>query len=488
MNNSILYIRFVLLLILFTFVNVSLFSHSRYSFRNYNINNGLSQNTVLCILQDNLGFMWFGTKDGLNRFDGTSFKIFRFSPDEDLQGNVFHHILQDKNENIWVATENGIYIYSPRNEKFTRFYLTTDTGENFDGLISDLIQDNAGDIWISVEGKGVLHYNFQNESLAFHPVATLPSGLRMISLGVGINNDVWVFPYGLPPLRIDKMTGQMSEFQLNDNPNFLYELGEVHRIAFDDYNQLLIATSRQGLISINTINRTHRILLDRDAAGNSIFARTWKRIDNQTIWVGTESGIHILNTRNGDVVNLRHNAFITTSLSDNAIYSIYKDRDGGIWVGSYFGGVDYFSMQFNKFELFYPIPYLNSIRGLRVREFHSAPDGNIWIGTEDNGLNLFDPNTAAFLPISATLSSLHTNIHALLADGDYLWVGTFSKGLNRYNLRTGSLTTYVPAEDPNSIRHYSIFALHKDRQNTMWVGTLSGLSIYNREEGSFTHI
>ncbi len=480
--------RYLLLSAVLLLGYVNLYSYPNYSFKHYNINNGLSQNTVRCILQDKTGFMWFGTKDGLSRFDGKAFKIFKFSPDGDLKNNVFHHILEDKNGNIWVATEGGIYIYNPLMEKFERFRVVTGNNESIDGWISDLVSDSEGDIWISVEEKGVFHYNFETKDLILYPVKTVPGGMRMIGLCVGKNNDIWVFPYGLPMIRIDKESKQTSEFQIKDDPDFFYGLGEIRNVISDENNQLIVPTSNKGLISINTINKTCRILLDTDSSGEPIFARTVKRIDSQTFWVGTESGVYILNTLEGTVVNLRHDNLIATSLSDNAIYSICKDREGGVWVGSYFGGVDYYSEQLNKFELFYPIPQANDMKGSRVREFFPADDENIWIGTEDNGLHLFNPSTSSFQPLPGPLQSLYTNIHALYQDGDFLWISTFSKGLNRYNLKTGKLVTYTFTNDTNSISHNSTFAICKSSRNILWIGTLSGLNIYNYQSNDFTRI
>ena len=185
---------------------------------------------------------------------------------------------------------------------------------------------------------------------------------------------------------------------------------------------------------------------------------------------------------------MRSNTLVPYSLSDNAIYSIYKDNDGGIWVGSYFGGVDYYSDRYNNFELFYPMASDNSITGKRVREFCRAPNGKIWIGTEDQGLNLFDPETHTFLPLPKPLGSLYTNIHALYEDGDILWIGTFSKGLHKYNLKTGKLVTYTQSDDSKSISQNSPFALCKDRQNMLWIGTLAGVDIYNYEDDTFTKV
>ncbi|NLI99979.1 MAG: response regulator [Bacteroidales bacterium] len=481
--------RFVLLLFILLLLNSPIvLCLSNYSFKHYNINNGLSQNTVHAIFQDNLGFMWFGTKDGLNRFDGATFKVYRFSPGENLRDNVFHRIIQDKQGLLWVGTDDGIYIYDPRNEEFNRFELATRDGKSIEGVVSDMLVDEEGDIWISVEEKGVFQYDVNERVLKNYSVPQAPEGMMMVSLCVGKEGDIWALPYNLPLIRINKKTGVVSEFQLVDDPDLFYNTGEVWNIIADEYNQLLIASSTKGLVSVNTVNGTHRLLLSEDEDGQPVFARCLARMDPKTIWIGSESGLYIYNTETGKAENVRHNRTVPYSLSDNAIYSIYKDREGGIWIGSFFGGVDYYSNQYNQFELFYPVEGMNRMKGSRVREFCEAPDGKIWIGTEDNGLNLFDPKRNKFLPLPEALQSLYTNIHALYMDGEYLWIGTFSKGLHRFNLTTREWVTYTRSDDPNSISHNSTFAIHKDRQNTLWIGNLSGLNTFNYAENNFTRI
>ena len=478
-----------LLLFLLSLLNsVPLFCATHYAFKHYNINNGLSQNTVHAIFQDKLGFMWFGTKDGLNRFDGKSFKIFKFSPGENLGDNVFHRILQDKQDNLWVGTDDGIYIYNPRKESFKRFEGATSDHRAIDGVVSDLLEDNEGDIWISVEEKGVFHYNMVTGSLTNYHIPQSPDGMKMISLCLGEEGDIWVFPYNHPFSCIHKKNGAVTVFHLMDDPSLFYSTGEIWKVISDEYHQLLVASSTKGLISVNTVNRTHRNLLSEDANGQPIFVRCLAKVDAKTIWIGSESGLYMYHTDTEKAENLRHNQSIPYSLSDNAIYSIFKDREGGIWVGSFFGGVDYYSEQYNQFELFYPVDGLNRMKGCRVREFCEAPDGKIWIGTEDNGLNLFDPVKNEFLPLPSPLQSLYTNIHALCADGDYLWIGTFSKGLNRFNLKTNELVTFLQTDASASISQNSTFSICKDRQNILWVGNLSGLNIYDYEKNNFKQI
>ncbi len=480
-----------LILLLFTIYTincVSVLANNDYSFKHYNTDNGLSQNTVRSIFQDNLGFMWFGTKDGLNRFDGTNFKLFKFSTDSDLSDNVFHRILQDSNDNIWVSTEDGVYIYDIYQEHFHRFDKYTPENYSVHGVVTEMVADDDGDIWMSVEGKGIFCYSITDDELKLFPIPIVEDGMKMVSLYPTNNSGVWVLRYSSPLLFIDKITEKITEFNLVDDEELLYNTGEIQAVFSDQNNLLLFGSSQKGLIEINTINKTHRILLEKDDYGNQIFVRTIEKVNSNTLWIGTESGIYIYNRLTEEVVNIRHNPSLPNSLSDNAVYSIFKDKDDGIWVGSYFGGVDYYTNIYNNFDLFFPILDEQSLQGKRVREFCSAPNGNIWIGTEDGGINLFDPNNNIFLPLPIPLRTLYSNIHSILQDGNFLWISTYTKGLNKYNLISGELVTYTHSNITNSITQNSTFALCKDRQGLLWIGTLSGVDLYDEDRNHFTRI
>lgn len=143
------------------------------------------------------------------------------------------------------------------------------------------------------------------------------------------------------------------------------------------------------------------------------------------MWVATERGIYTYNKETREIQHLTYNPNDDYSLSDNAIYSLYKDAEGGIWIGSYFGGIDYYPTQYATFEKYYPIIGQNSLSGKVVREFCEDEDGNLWIGTEDGGLNKFNPKTKEFSP--CPLAGLHYNVHALSMDNHTLWIGTYSK-------------------------------------------------------------
>lgn len=217
-------------------------ANAGYSFKHYNTDNGLSQNTVRTIMQDNMGFMWFGTKDGLNRFDGTTFKLFKFSPDGELSDNVFHRIIKDKNNNIWVSTENGVYIYDVVKEVFHVFDKKTADNLTVNGVVTDMVIDDSGDIWMSVESKGIFYYNIEKDYLKFYSIPIVEDGLKMVSLYPSKDKGVWVFRYSSIILHIDKINEDISEFNLEDDPELLLKTGEVLDIYSDHNNVLLIAT------------------------------------------------------------------------------------------------------------------------------------------------------------------------------------------------------------------------------------------------------
>ena len=161
------------------------------------------------------------------------------------------------------------------------------------------------------------------------------------------------------------------------------------------------------------------------------------------------------------------------SLSDNAVYSLCEDRERGIWVGSYFGGVDYYPKSYTYFEKYYPKDGENTLQGKRVREFCQDNKGILWIGTEDGGLNRFDPKTKTFSFFAP--SSGFTNIHGLCMVGDKLWVGTFSKGLKIVDTNTGNiLKTYQKTDSPRSLIDNSIFAIYRTVTGDIYLGTTFG--------------
>ena len=446
-----------------------------YYFRTLDIKDGLSHNTVNTILQDRQGFMWFGTKDGLNLYDGLVFRTFQ-KENSSLGNNFITALHEDAEGNIWVGTDAGVYIYNPRLEKFTSFDIPIeDTDRTINRTITWIDSDPQKNVWIASDSQGLFHYDKKRNSLKEHSVK-IGNGALNITRFWFEDNELWVSRYE------DNLyhSGDAAHFTtFRDAEGEEPFKGTVINTCIKGLHNCIYIGSSNGLAEINLTTRKVRRLL------NDYVRNICLRSDTE-LWVGTEQGIYIYDLETDKYIHL------TTSesddryaLSDNAIYTIFKDREGGMWIGSYFGGVNYYPHQYTYFEKYYPRDDMRYL-GHRIREFCGSNDGTIWFGTEDKGLFHFNPADGTVTPFHHP--ALYHNIHGLCIDGDYLWVGTFAGGLNRINLLTREVRHYEKSEASNTLNANNIFSIYKSSTGELWIGTTSGLMRYNRKTDDFTRI
>jgi len=436
---------------------------------------------VICSLQDKKGFLWFGTKDGLNRFDGYTFKIFRNDPDnpKSIGNNFIHSLYEDKDQNIWVGTLIGLYRYNPLNESFDLIEVT----KNRD--VRDIKLDSKGNIWY-IAGLTLCKYNEKSKKLKTFD-ARIHSGAT--SLSITANDEVWVSTTDgfIQKYKETKDTFENYNVFINSKPTIsswiekLYDTGKGF---------FFIGTSNQGIKTFDTGTLTYKDILAANPDQTPIYARDFIAKGDDEYWIATESGLFIYNLKTGKYNNLRNKFDDPYSISDNAVYTLARDKEGGIWAGTYFGGVNYYPNQYTSFEKFFPQGGTNSLSGYAVREICNDKDGNIWIGTEDGGLNKLNHKTGVFehfKPTGAKTSISHTNIHALLAVDNELWIGTFERGLDVMDINTSKvLRHYSAGQAPNELKSNFIESMLKTRSGEILVGTSFGLYRYNRAGNDFT--
>ena len=458
-----------------------------YYFKNLSIRNGLSQNTVNAILQDRKGFMWLGTKDGLNRYDGLSFRKFKHDAANPRSiGNSFiTSLYEDFNGNIWVGTDAGVYIYYPEKEAFEEFDCQSLEKTRIERSVSMIAGDKQGRVWIAVEAQGMFCYDARQKLLRNYPLSEISSNIKCFTFDSG--GTLWLGFYGDGLYYSKDNLATVHPYGSPEDGKREFEGGVITKIVQGNYNCLYIGSVKEGVSELNLTSGQVRNLLAIDESGESIFCRDLLPYSDNELWIGTESGIYIYNLRTAQFIHLRASLYDSYSLSDNAIYALYKDREEGLWIGSYFGGVDYYPRQYTYFAKYYPKNIANSLHGKRVREFCRADDGTLWIGTEDGGLNHFNPKTKEFHFFEP--SAGFTNIHGLCMDGSHLWVGTFSKGLRVIDTRTGVvLRTYTEGHTPHSLNDNSIFSICRTSAGELYLGTLFGLLRYNRTQDNFDRI
>lgn len=461
-----------------------------YYFKNLSVQNGLSQNTVNAILQDKQGFMWFGTKDGLNRYDGLTFRKFKHDGRNarSIGNNFITALYEDEQGNIWIGTDVGLYIYYPEKDSFEHFLEQSMENTKIEHTVTAISGDNQGCVWVAVESQGLFCYDVKKKQLQNHTLKNFPFLTTNVQTFVFDNSGtLWIGCYGDGLFYSKDRLKTLHPYSSPVDNKETYANDVVTTIVKGAYNCLYIGSLKGGVRELNlTSSKLHDLLLV-DGYGESVFCRKLLVASDNELWIGSESGLYIYNLRTGKYVHLRSSLNDPYSLSDNAIYSLCKDREGGVWIGSYFGGVNYYPRFYTNFEKYYPKGTENGLHGKRVREFCQDKQGFLWIGTEDGGLNRFNPRTKTFSFF--TPSNAFTNVHGLCLVDDYLWVGTFSKGVKVVDTRTGTIVkTYQKTDSPRSLIDNSVFAIYRTTTDDIYLGTLFGLLRYNKQTDDFDRI
>ena len=253
---------------------------------------------------------------------------------------------------------------------------------------------------------------------------------------------------------------------------------------------ILVGTSNQGAKIFDIASSSYKDILTYNSDKTEIFVRNFVQTSPDEFWIATESGIFIYNKKSGHTANLQKTYNDPYSISDNAVYSFCKDREGGIWAGTYFGGVNYHPKQYTPFKKYFPQIGENSLSGNVVREIHQDAMGNLWIGTEDAGLNRLDTSTGRFVhfkPDRSGQSISYTNIHGMLVNGNELWIGTFEHGLDVLNIKTGKvLRHYSVGDGNNSLKSNFIYCIAKIDEKDIMLGTTRGAYLFNPERNDFS--
>jgi len=458
-------------------------------FTHLRVADGLSQSWVKSICQDQYGFMWFGTNDGLNKYDGYNFTVYKNSPKNknSLSDNSIESLYEDKNGNLWIGTGNGLNFYDRNDDRFThndswpqgkitdfleledgRFYIGSNTGLHLfdpkndktisflhkeedtltlsDNYINSIIIDNKGNIWIgTLNGLELLdtlkhrfiHFRHSNKKNSI-------SDNEIRSLFLDRKDRIWIGSRG----GLDLLT---------------YEKGHPEKFKFVNYRN---NPKNQSSITNGTIRA-----LTEDQSGN--------------LWIGIENGgLDILDLKDFQKDNCifyhySNNPDKNTSLSYNSIYSIYEDIIGSIWVGTFGNGINIYTKLTRKFDHYkQEKDNTNSLNNNYVNALFEEED-YLWIGT-DLGLNLFDKKTKTFKHFvhdpNNNKSLGASGVWAIEKDSKgNLWIGTWAGGLNLFNTKTNTFTRFKhDANDDNSIGSDNVFSILADRNKNLWIATMGG--------------
>jgi signal transduction histidine kinase/ligand-binding sensor domain-containing protein len=456
-------------------------SFGQYYFKQYQVDDGLAHNAVTSIIQDSKGLIWIGTRDGINRFDGYTFKTCENKKNKfgRIGNNVINTIAEDKNGMIWVGTGKGLFKYDPYKELF--FDIEAAPKE----YTSNLIVDENNDLWLLVNFSLCKYLPVENR---FENLKTPASCIALDAdknLWMG-DNDGNISMYN--PEKANNTRIRIV------NESFPANARSISKIYPLNNHELLIGCFKQGLKSYNTqTGVVSSLSLRRD--NSDIYVRDIAPDKDGQFWIATESGIYIYDLVYHISRNLKKQTGTPYALSDNAVYTICRDNRGGMWAGTFFGGVNYCSKDNARFEKFYPKPGVNSISGEAVREICADNNHNLWIGTEDAGINKLDLKTGQFTNYTATgkkSSISYPNIHGLLAWDNKLFIGPFFQGMEIMDLRTGTITDrFKLIGSKNDQASDFAISICRTKNNSLLVGTAyhnSGLFEYDIQHKTFRRI
>ena len=445
-------------------------------FENLSTEQGLSQASVTSIVQDQTGFLWFGTYDGLNRYDGYAFKVFKVDPKDSksLQNNFIRTLLVDRTGRLWVGTSGGgLSLFDRKTETFVNYL--HDEGNNssisFDDLYT-IFEDRSGAIWVGTWGGGlnklVLHFDNQKDEKI-----DLPDSVSFMRF----RHD----PDDINSLASDKMT---SIYQ--DREGMLWIGTRAGISILDPDNQKFIRHYHHEPANSGSLSSDNITHICEDKKGN--------------IWIGTwGGGLNRFNPETERFDRFSYDPDNPESISHNIVMRLFTDKNGDLWIGTWGGGLNRISAaevsvpkNTIKFRRFQHHDELESGGGYSVYDIFQDQTGVLWIGTDWTGIKKLDPDKNQFALFEYDIQTPnHLNSNTVLSlykdRQGLLWIGTLSGGLNRYNEKTEQFRYFMSKpSDPSSLSNNTVRSICEDRSGRLWIGTEAGLNQFNRKTGVFT--
>lgn len=462
----------------------------------YTMDDGLAANRVYSILQDSCGFMWFGTDDGLSRFDGIKFKNYYLSEYINATtSNSVKKIFIDRRGKMWIGLDSGIVIYDSQTDTFRPFNAKTETGETIQTYVVDMIEDNDGEVWIATNGKGLYRFS-PNDEIRLRVYRNIPGESNCISQDILMTlqqdskQNIWIGTYSEGLCCFDKHKNTFITYKRSNLPDSLSD-NSIQKIFEDSHGNLWIGTFQNGLDLFNPATRTFTNYQDKGPNNLLYHIHDIKEYRPGELFISSDNGIGIFKADKGEIIQSDNPNLKIRTGANKFIYSIYIDKEESLWLGSYFDGIKFYSAFQNNFKYYSCSLSATTQAGKVVNVIKEGKDDQYWIGTDDNGIFRFNAKTQEIAPFrdAASIGTTYYCIHDLLVDGDKLYAATYGRGLEVFDLKTGKVESYLyNPEDSTSISSSRVFILYKASNGCIYVGTSNGICCYNPEQKNFTRM
>lgn len=519
-----------------------------FAFRHINRSDGLSQSNVTCIIQDHKGFMWFGTRDGLNKYDGYKITVYRNDPGNprSLSHNYIRTLYEDRQHRLWIGSEDGgLSLYTPATDDFLNFlHNPGDTTSISSNKVRAIVQDSQNRLWVGTGGGGLNRFDAGKKTFSHY--RHRPADIRSIS-GDDIEDIVedaigmlWIATWNTGLDKFNPAGNSFVHFRANKSDSRTLSSDKLKKLYIDADQTLWVGTTEGGLNGYNretdAFTRYQQTPGSRQALSNNDVLSIAE--DTQgNLWIGTQNGgINILDRNRKVFVHINEDVKNPDGLNNGSVYALYRDRQGNMWSGTFSGGVNLYTGTSQKFERITSTGKPDGLSNGNVLSIYQDPAGDLYIATDGGGLNIYSRRHKRFTSLlhqEGNKNSIASNYPLCLYEDSRrtlwvgcfygkaaifnkashtfdnipfsvdvkhvaaicedtvtgkIWMGTWGEGVVVYDRQSKTWQQYKPEPDnSNSISHTVIFSLHQDRDGNMWVGTEGGgLNLYNRREDNFT--
>jgi signal transduction histidine kinase/CheY-like chemotaxis protein/ligand-binding sensor domain-containing protein len=477
-----------------------------FKFKNLSTAQGLSINNASCVLQDQKGFIWIGTREGLNKYDGYTFTVYRNNHEDSssISGNFIWCMKEDKQGNLWIGTtDGGLSKYERKEDKFIRYANDPKDPHSLShSRVQSIFIDRDENVWVGTRGGLDLLDKEKNRFIHFRNDPNNPATIAtndISQLSEDREGNLWIGTYGQGLDRFDRKKNTFTHFQHDPTNDHSISQNTILSIYEDSEKNLWIGTDARGLNLLDRKTNTFTHFLNDPNNPNSLSHNSIRCIredDRGYLWFGSENGgLSLYDKKKHLFYQYKQDDKEPFGISSNSFWDIFQDRKGNLWMATYGGGVDFLDKEPEKFSTYKKEPNNNnSLSHNNVNTFLEDDEGNFWIGTDGGGISIFDRKHNIFRHHrhQSTSSSLPSDVILKIKQNlnKEIFVGSYRGGLSVLKNKETQSYYNFPANtlDSRGTSSGNVFDIVEDKEGNWWIGAIGGgLNYYNRKKNTFTY-